>query len=106
MIRFLLAAALCAPAIPAVAMTADTMSCADFAKMDDADRMAAMEPAEGGMMAQGTGTMAAGDSSGTMAAGGDSSGGMMDAEHSAMMAATACEAHPDMTVGEAMKSGN
>ena len=55
--------------------------------------------AEGGMMASD------GDAGGMMASGGDA-GGMMAEDHGAMAAASACAAHPDMTVGDAMKATN
>lgn len=109
--RILLALVLGGVAVPSFAATVDTMSCAAFVKMDDADRMAAMGSGgmmssgdTGGMMASGSGTggaMKSGDSGGMMASGSD--GGMTGGEHGMMMAADACAKHPDMTVGEAMK---
>lgn len=94
--RFLLALAFSFTAIPALAMEPPAMSCADFMKLDDAGRMAAMAPAEGGMMASG-------DAGGMMAS--DGAGGMMAADDGASAAEAACEAHPDMMVGAAMKAG-
>jgi hypothetical protein len=107
MIRLPLALALALAAAPAFAMGPDTMSCADFVAMDEAGQMAAMTPAEGGMMAPAEGGMMAsdGDAGGMMASGGDA-GGMMAEDHGAMAAASACAAHPDMTVGDAMKATN
>ena len=114
MIRLPLALALALAAAPAFAMGPDTMSCADFVAMDEAGQMAAMAPAEGGMMAPEGGMMAPaeggmmasdGDAGGMMASGGDA-GGMMAEDHGAMAAASACAAHPDMTVGDAMKATN
>ena len=99
MIRLPLALALALAAAPAFAMGPDTMSCADYVAMDEAGQMAAMAPAEGGMMASD------GDAGGMMASGGDA-GGMMAKDHGAMAAASACAAHPDMTVGDAMKATN
>ena len=103
--RILLALALSAAAMPAVAMEAETMSCADFRMLDEGGRTAAMAPTEGGMMASGDagGTMAAGDAGG-MTASGDA-GGMMAADHDATAAAEACAARPEMTVGAAMAAG-
>jgi hypothetical protein len=98
MTRFLLALALAGLTTPAFAMMADTMSCADFTAMESADQMAAMAPAEGAM---GEGGMAA---EGAMAEGGMMAEDMSP-EHMTMEATEACEAHPDMTVGDAMKAG-
>jgi hypothetical protein len=94
--RVLLAFALSAAAVPALAMGPEAMSCADFTSLDDAGRMAAMAPAEGGMMASG-------DAGGMMAS--DDAGGMMAADHGTAVAAAACAAHPEMTVGAAMAAG-
>jgi hypothetical protein len=107
MIRLPLALALALAAAPAFAMGPDTMSCADFVAMDEAGQMAAMTAPEGGMMAPAEGGMMAsdGDAGGMMASGGDA-GGMMAEDHGAMAAASACAAHPDMTVGDAMKATN
>ncbi len=64
------------------ATSADTMTCADFSAMDSAGQMEAV------------GSMEAGDA------------GAEDTQSEDMMAKAmaACEAHPDMTVGEAMES--
>lgn len=100
---FLLALAVSGIALPSFAMEAATMPCADFVKLDEAGQMAAMAPDgdAGGMMAS------SGDAGGMMASSGDA-GGMMGGDggedHAAMMAASACAAHPDMSVGEAMKA--
>jgi hypothetical protein len=79
-------------AAPASAMMADTMPCTDFTAMDAAGQMKAMAPGEGAMAMEGQ------MSDDQMAAD-------MSPEHMAMEAAEACEAHPDMTVGDAMKAG-
>ncbi len=104
--RFLLALALTAgAAFPAFSMTAETMSCHDFSMMDEAGQMAAMAPAEGAMAAPAEGAMAA-PAEGAMATTGDDAGGMMASDDDGMMAAATdgCKAHPDMTVGDAMKA--
>jgi hypothetical protein len=95
MTRFLLALALAASTTSAFAMMADTMSCADFTAMESADQMAAMAPAEGAM----------GEGEGGMSASGQMATEEMSPDHMAMEATEACEAHPEMTVGEAMKAG-
>ena len=64
------------------AMSADTMTCADFSAMDSAGQMEAI------------GSMETGD------AGAEDT----QSEDMATKALAACEAHPDMTVGEAMES--
>lgn len=64
------------------AMSVDTMTCADFSAMDSAGQMEAI------------GSMEAGD---TVAE--DTQSQEMKTK-----AMAACEAHPDMTVGEAMES--
>jgi hypothetical protein len=97
MTRFLLALAMAGLTTPAFAMMADTMTCADFTAMEAADQMAAMAP-EGAM---GEGGMAA---EGQMADGGMMAEDMSP-EHMMAEATEACEAHPDMTVGDAMKAG-
>jgi hypothetical protein len=95
MIRLVFALALAGLTGPAFAMTADDMSCADYTAMESADQMAAMAPAEGAMDEGGTaGAMMSADED------------AMSPEHMAMEAAEACDAHPDMTVGDAMKAGN
>jgi hypothetical protein len=96
MTRFLLALALVGTtAAPAFAMMADSMSCADFTAMEAADQMEAMAPAEGAM----------GEGEGGMSASGQMAEEDMSPDHMVMEATEACEAHPDMTVGEAMKAG-
>ena len=109
MMRLPLALVLGLAAAPALAAGADTLSCADFTKMDEAAQMAAMAPEEGGMMASGGdagGMMASGgDAGGMMASGGDA-GGMMAEGDGAKAAAMACAAHPEMMVGDAMRAGN
>jgi hypothetical protein len=96
MTRFLLALAFMGTAAaPAFAMVVDSMSCADFTAMEAADQMAAMAPAEGAM----------GEGEGGMSASGQMAGEEMSPDHMVMEATEACEAHPDMTVGEAMKAG-
>ena len=64
------------------AMSADMMTCADFSAMDSAGQMEAV------------GSMETGD------AGAEDT----QSEDMATKALAACEAHPDMTVGEAMES--
>jgi hypothetical protein len=92
MTRFLLALALAGLTTPAFAMMADTMPCADYGAMESADQMAAMAPAEGAMGESETaGSMMADD---------------MSPDHMAMQATEACEAHPEMTVGDAMKASH
>ena len=44
---YLLALALCTAAVPALAAGPEAMSCADFAKLDEAGQMAAMAPGSG-----------------------------------------------------------
>jgi hypothetical protein len=78
---------------PAFAMVPDGMTCADYTAMGTEEQMAAMAPAEGAMDEGGT--------AGAMMSADDA----MSPDHMAMEAAEACEAHPDMTVGEAMKAG-
>ena len=95
---YLLALALCTAAVPALAAGPEAMSCADFAKIDEAGQMAAMAPGSGdagGMMAS------SGDAGGMMASSGDAAG-TMAGDDGAMAAAAACAAHPEMTVGAAM----
>lgn len=84
----LLALALCATGVPAFAAGPEAMSCADFARLDAAGKAA---------------TMASGSTgeAGGMMASSEDAGGMMAADHGAM-AAAACAAHPEMTVGAAM----
>ncbi len=86
------AGAFALPAFAQDAMSADTMTCADFMAMDEAGQMEAMTAME----------MAAGEASGTamtedeaMAAGEEMMPGTM----------TACEGNPDMMAMEAMESG-
>ena len=70
---YLLALALCTAAVPALAAGPEAMSCADFAKLDEAGQMAAMAPGSGdagGMMAS------SGDAGGMMASSGDAAGTM------------------------------
>ena len=94
MIRLILALGMAALTAPAFAMTADSMSCADFTAMESADQMAAMTSRGRWARGRWARAMAAGD--------------MMDTSPDAMAmeAVEACEGHPDMTVGEAMKAGN
>ncbi len=80
------------PAFAQDAMSADTMTCADFMAMDEAGQMEAMTAME----------MAAGEASGTtmtedeaMSSGQEMMPGTM----------TACEGNPDMMAMEAMESG-
>lgn len=83
-------AALSAPAWAMDAMSADKMSCADYSAMDSAGQMKAVGMMQADHMQAG----------GSMSA----SGKMATGDEAMMQAKSACAAHPDMMVGDAMKA--
>ena len=93
-------------ALPGLASAMDDMTCADFTAMDSKGQMETV-----GMMQHSEGGMAAGDNmaaGGTMAAGDNMAAGdgMMASHDETMTVTTACDDHPDMMLGDAMKTGN